>query len=616
MTALGPYKTSVYLFGGNDITVWESFQPARNLIEMVFAGMAQDYSPLADLYSLDTTAATWTWQAITPTGPSPSARWGHTVTRVADDMFFLFGGYNGSTIPTDCAWTFNATSRQWTRVTIVGTPPRSRAWHTANCVDYFDKVLIYGGISNMGSFPYKDRVWLSDAYLFDVVNQTFQQVALQLNGSLTPGIYDPVSSGSMSHACARIGTNLYITYGMDQFMMQLNAIVRVSLGTQACPPGEKYVPSLDKCFTTNGLTGAATCDPKELVYTHFIPTLGLREAILAVAILFITMSIGIAVFVFVYRKQKVMVTASRRLLYIILFGSILSYLSIAAMYSETAGGCLAAAWLTNMGFAFMIGGLIFKTWRIASIFNSQGKNRAMKDKDLLKRFAAFIILYAIYHVVWSIVDRPKLDLFNYSIEDANVIQADRCTAGPLSTGMLIICLICLIVGVWVTIQTRNVPSAFNESRYIGLALYNWLFIGVILQIILRVTNASPDAAFVIQALSIILTAGGAVLLLFIPKIILVLTGQGDQLEQTFHSSNSGSHSQSIRHFAGTQHDGNKDGAKKGLRSPTSTFPLPQASAMVDGPDGEYARQMKILSETMEKQKMELAALRRQLDGGV
>ncbi|KAJ3279273.1 hypothetical protein HK104_001593 [Borealophlyctis nickersoniae] len=717
MTAVGQNSDQVYLFGG----------------------MAQDYTPLSDLYTLDTTAPSWAWKAIPTPAPgasSPSARWGHSVTRVAADLFILFGGYNGSTQPTDCLWVFNSTSKLWTKSTIVGTPPRSRAWHTANwipseqtlvifggqdsdfqrhndvifvkdaangswtsvttatpyidpalttlpqarsehsSVEHFNDVLIYGGLSNTGPFPYKDRVYLSDAYLFSISTLKFTPLSLTLTTPIPSGLYDPVSSGSMSHGCSRIGTQLYITYGMDQYMMQLNGVVKVDLGNLACPPGEKYVNATAGCercppgtyqgvkggtecvktdpgyfaatfsswkatmcpagtyadgtmttchpcpaessstpgsstctpcnpgFTTYNLTGAATCQPKELTYTLFIPTVGLREAVLAIAIIFIVVSLATAMFIAVYGEQRVIVSASRRLLYMIIFGSVLSYLSIVTMFTQTNAGCLATAWLTNMGFSFMIGGLIFKTWRIASIFNSQGNRKAMKDADLLKRLAAFITLYLIYHIAWSIHDRPKLYLFNHQIIDAQVTQAYKCTAGPWSTGMLIIELVCLIVGVYVTVKVRNVPSAFNESRYIALALYNWLFIGVILQVILMVTNPSPDAAFVIQALSVILTAGGAILLLFVPKAVLVISGKGNNV-----SSNTMPTS--------TSHGSNETSS---IQRKTVGVPIggPSVKATVQASEADLGvpKNLKAVQETVERQKAEIAALQRRLEGKV
>jgi G protein-coupled receptor 158 len=104
-------------------------------------------------------------------------------------------------------------------------------------------------------------------------------------------------------------------------------------------------------------------------------------------------------------------------------------------------------------------------------------------------------------------------------------------------------IITLVFGVWMTYSVRNTPSAFNESKWIAFALYNWVVIGVVLNAISNFAVSDPDIIFIMEALTAIITQTGVVGLLYVPKIIEIKAGRG-QNNETFssaQSTTSGSH---------------------------------------------------------------------------
>jgi hypothetical protein len=68
----------------------------------------------------------------------------------------------------------------------------------------------------------------------------------------------------------------------------------------------------------------------------------------------------------------------------------------------------------------------------------------------------------------------------------------------------------LVVGVGLTYQVRNTPSAFNESKWIAMATYNWVVIGVVLNAISNFAVKDPDVIFVMESLIVIITQTGVV----------------------------------------------------------------------------------------------------------
>ncbi|KAJ3322441.1 hypothetical protein HDU76_013876, partial [Blyttiomyces sp. JEL0837] len=97
--------------------------------------------------------------------------------------------------------------------------------------------------------------------------------------------------------------------------------------------------------------------------------------------------------------------------------------------------------------------------------------------------------------------------------------------------------ITLAFGVMLTYAVRNTPSAFNESKWIAMALYNWVVIGIVLNAIANFAVTDPDVIFVMEALNVMITQTGVAGFLFVPKMMEILAGRGNEAN-TFQSSGS------------------------------------------------------------------------------
>uniref|UniRef100_A0A2K6EVR8 Kelch domain containing 1 n=1 Tax=Propithecus coquereli TaxID=379532 RepID=A0A2K6EVR8_PROCO len=80
---------------------------------------------------------TWTWSGRIPiNGESPKHRSWHTLTPIADDKLFLFGGLSADNIPLSDGWIHN----YFTLFIIFNY----RLWHTA-CLGKENEIMVFGG---------------------------------------------------------------------------------------------------------------------------------------------------------------------------------------------------------------------------------------------------------------------------------------------------------------------------------------------------------------------------------------------------------------------------------------------------------------------------------------
>ncbi|KAJ3119088.1 hypothetical protein HDU96_000003 [Phlyctochytrium bullatum] len=85
----------------------------------------------------------------------------------------------------------------------------------------------------------------------------------------------------------------------------------------------------------------------------------------------------------------------------------------------------------------------------------------------------------------------------------------------------------------------DTPSAFNESKWIAMAIYNWVVIGIVLNAISNFAVKDPDVIFVMEALVVILTQTNVAAVLFVPKVIEIFAGRGNE-NTTFQATTSSS----------------------------------------------------------------------------
>lgn len=111
-----------------------------------------------------------------------------------------------------------------------------------------------------------------------------------------------------------------------------------------------------------------------------------------------------------------------------------------------------------------------------------------------------MLMVTVYVATWTGVNMPHVV---YSIDSHNMVQA-RCSRNWWNFAVLISELIFVLWGVVMCIRVHKVPLFFNESRWIGITVYNWLFVfGMAEVLLITLAELSPDAALAIQACAVL-----------------------------------------------------------------------------------------------------------------
>ncbi|KAJ3100706.1 hypothetical protein HDU97_001993 [Phlyctochytrium planicorne] len=279
-------------------------------------------------------------------------------------------------------------------------------------------------------------------------------------------------------------------------------------------------------------------------------------------------SLALAVAMIFFIKQRIFKASSPVFLGLIILGANISFISIwlFSQYPMTSSSCITYGWLKYLGFAVVFGSLIVKTYRIFVIFTTKKKGKQnLSDGVLMSYFLVLLAIWVAILLVWTIVpsQRPFLDSeTRYKLdEDGNVASVEVMPFCNF-TGYNFVCLaamvLTLVFGVFLTYSVRNTPGAFNESKWMAYAIYNWVVIGIVLNAIANFAVSNPDIIFVMEALTVIITQTGVCAFMIIPKLLIIRQGGGDEIETFNTSDHSKGTSSANRTGLGSAHENNKE----------------------------------------------------------
>ncbi|KAJ3331781.1 hypothetical protein HDU76_002233 [Blyttiomyces sp. JEL0837] len=353
--------------------------------------------------------------------------------------------------------------------------------------------------------------------------------------------------------------------------------------------------------------------PRQIPVIQFAAKTSVRYAFDAIVALCSLFTLGLWGYMMVYKDLKIFKASSPRFLSVIIVGANVSYISVwlFSQFPMHDASCVTYGWLKYMGFATVFGSLLLKTYRISVIFsNKKSKSKAnvkhLNDTVLFAFLLGFLALWAAILVIWTIIpsQRPKLviDSIANVAKNGTILffkETPHCDFGGynsiaamfciiVSTNSSYVCLAAMVItlafGVMLTYSVRNTPSAFNESKWIAMALYNWVVIGIVLNAIANFAVTDPDVIFVMEALNVMITQTGVAGFLFVPKMMEIAAGRGNEANTFTSSVSTSSHSSQVSSQVGN-------------------------SAANNNASTELARQNEQLQQSLSKVEKELAELK-------
>eukprot|EP00742_Colponemidia_sp_Colp-10_P001991 GILJ01002126.1.p1 GENE.GILJ01002126.1~~GILJ01002126.1.p1 ORF type:complete len:503 (+),score=89.63 GILJ01002126.1:497-2005(+) len=140
----------------------------------------------------------WKWTLLDVTGDAPAARRGHSSTLVgmgSQRKLFVFGGMYGYSKFLDDLHSLDVDEYKWESLTVSGSPPSARAYHSATVVG--ESVIFFGGLTGYNRYS-------NELFLLNCVLLAWSQLQ-------PPG---PVPSPRCSHTATAVGNRVLILGGV------------------------------------------------------------------------------------------------------------------------------------------------------------------------------------------------------------------------------------------------------------------------------------------------------------------------------------------------------------------------------------------------------------------
>lgn len=278
-----------------------------------------------------------------------------------------------------------------------------------------------------------------------------------------------------------------------------------------------------------------TCDGLT-VYTF--PTVwdvpvGITNAALVIAVIFLVTISGTAVIVWKFRRMSILRSSSVPFSLLNLLGCCFFLISaiIFTVRVPTANTCSATVWMAVIGFWLVFSPLFTKTWRVYQIFmQSTLRIVKMSNNRLAVICSVQLALNIILLLVWSVMDPVNPQSFSVSQLDsttnklyeqtASICSSNSYTFPAIVLGSMVVL---LVVGCVLAFNTRNVTSKFNESKSISAAIYSVTFTLLIFIPIALVNTSNFTFLAVIVTLILIWIPISSWIILFGPKLYVILT---------------------------------------------------------------------------------------------
>ncbi|KAF7384097.1 hypothetical protein HZH66_012347 [Vespula vulgaris] len=272
--------------------------------------------------------------------------------------------------------------------------------------------------------------------------------------------------------------------------------------------------------------GCAKCKgPEPCLATYHWP---FRITLLAFSIFCVFGTVVLVAYMYQHRKLKVFKVASPIFLSITLLGCAIMYLEMAAIFPVLdMYSCIATKWTRHLGFCISYTALLMKTWRVSLTYRVKSAHKVkLTDKQLLQWMVPILLVMLIYLGTWTLSAPPYAEV----IADNYGLKFYQCSFNWWDHSLAIGEILFLAWGIKVCYNVRNAESLFNEARLISYAIYNIAAVNIVMISIhlFIFPHAGPDIKYSLGFLRTQLSTSVTIFLVFGPKVIRVLRGQGDQ----------------------------------------------------------------------------------------
>ena len=246
LTVSGTSATWALLSSGGDTPSARYYHSMTALADgtaVLFGGYGSGVGRLNDVYTLTVSGTSATWASLSSDGATPSARYSHSMTALADGTLVLFGGYDVGYVYLNDVYTLtvSGTSATWALLSSGGDTPSARYYHSMTALADGTAVL-FGGF-NGG--------YLNDVYTLTVSGTDATWASLSSDGA-TP-------SARHSHSMTALADGTLVLFGgFDVGFVFLNDVYTLALPTPSPTPSPTASPTTSP---TTSPTASPTASP-------------------------------------------------------------------------------------------------------------------------------------------------------------------------------------------------------------------------------------------------------------------------------------------------------------------------------------------------------------------
>ncbi|CAH3180504.1 unnamed protein product [Porites lobata] len=270
-------------------------------------------------------------------------------------------------------------------------------------------------------------------------------------------------------------------------------------------------------------------------------SVGLFSFFCAVEILGIIVAVAFLTFNICHRDHRFIKMSSPRMNNIIVVGAILIYAAgilrgidgnFVSPGVEAIFRCKFSTWVACCGFTLGFGGMFLKTWRVHKIFLNRTRKMVISDFQLFALLALFLSIDLFIIMVWEIVDPMHAEKnftgrkeYSPSTDTEYVPYYIKCSSSYPSVWLGIVYAykgILLVFGAFLAWETKNVKiQALNDSRHIGISVYNVFFPCALGMTVVNVVDNNPGVNYAVLSVLVVFCTTMTLCLVFIPKITTV-----------------------------------------------------------------------------------------------
>ncbi|XP_058121445.1 probable G-protein coupled receptor CG31760 [Anopheles coustani] len=275
--------------------------------------------------------------------------------------------------------------------------------------------------------------------------------------------------------------------------------------------------------------GCATCTGPEPCLASY--DWAFRTTLLTFSVMCAGFTVVLALYMYQHRKVKVFKVASPIFLTITLLGCAFMYLEMAAIFPILdTYACIATKWTRHMGFCVTYTALLMKTWRVSLTYRVKSAHKVkLTDKQLLQWMVPILLVMFIYLGTWTLSAPPTAE----KIEDQYGLIFKQCSYNWWDHSLAIGEVLFLAWGIRVCYNVRNAESLYNEAKLISYAIYNIALVNTTMVAfhLFIFPQAGPDIKYLLGFIRTQLSTSVTIALVFGPKVLRILRGQGDQWDQ-------------------------------------------------------------------------------------